>query len=148
MKQIGLVILASFLFSWAYCQDVVNWSYTVKKVSDKTYEFHMKANVQSPWHIYSQNTPVGGPVPTKISYIKNPLMVPFGRVKENGNLLQKHEEVFGVDVKYYNDIVEFVQVVKVKKEVKTNIQGTIEFMTCNDEQCLPPRTIYFSVKLP
>jgi thiol:disulfide interchange protein DsbD len=86
-------------------------------------------------------------VPTKISFIKNPLLVIDGETKEKGKMISKYEKVFGVDVKYFNDTVHFVQTVKLKNNVKTSVSGTIEFMVCNDKQCLPPQTIAFSVKL-
>ena len=39
------------------------------------------------------------------------------------------------------------QLVKVKDGVKTTVSGTVEFMTCNDKECLPPKTEQFSIPL-
>lgn len=128
-------------------QDVVNWKYYTKKIADQTYEVHITASVSPSWHIYSQTTPEGGPLPTTISFTKNPLLSFTGSPREVGKLRQKHEEVFGVDVKYFDGEVDFVQVVNLKNKVKTNLSGSIEFMVCNDSQCLPPQTIPFSIKL-
>jgi len=53
----------------------------------------------------------------------------------------KHEEVFGVDVKYFEGKVDFVQRVKLRGSAKNEFfPGTVEFMVCNDQQCLPPTT--------
>lgn len=142
-------VLAFFLglsiFSWG--QNPVSWQYSAKKLANQTYEIHLTATIQNPWHVYSQFTPEGGPVPTKISFTQNPLVAITGPVKEVGKLHQKHEEVFGVDVKYFDGTVDFVQVIQLKTKIKTNINGSISFMVCNDEQCLPPKTIPFSVKI-
>jgi thiol:disulfide interchange protein DsbD len=70
-----------------------------------------------------------------------------GNPKEMGNMVTRHEEVFGVDTKFFADKVEFVQTVKVKGKAKTNVNGQLQFMVCNDQQCLPPSTINFSVVL-
>jgi DsbC/DsbD-like thiol-disulfide interchange protein len=70
-----------------------------------------------------------------------------GKVKELGKLEQRHEELFGVDVKQYSDKVEFVQVIKLKGKVKTSVAGSVEFMVCNDSQCLPPSTKKFSLEI-
>jgi hypothetical protein len=70
-----------------------------------------------------------------------------GAVKEIGKLEQKHEELFGVDVKQFSNKVVFVQTVKLKAKAKTAVNGTIEFMTCNNRECLPPATQKFSVVL-
>jgi hypothetical protein len=107
----------------------------------------LQATVQTPWHIYSQTTPDGDPAPTKIVFSKNQLLIISGQPKEVGKLMQKHEEAFGVDVKYFDGNVDFIQIVKMKSKAKTTVSGTIEFMVCNDEQCLPPTTNKFSITL-
>jgi len=104
-------------------------------------------DINNPWHTYSQFTPDGGPVATKFSFAKNPLYTLDGSVKENGKLIKKFESVFGVDVKYFSEKVDFVQVVKLKTSAKTNFSGSVEFMVCNDQQCLPPATQKFSIAL-
>ena len=141
---LALGVLLPFL---SIAQSPVSWNYSAKKLTDKSYEIHITATVSSPWHIYSQYTPEGGPLPTMITFNKNPLVSFEGKAKETGNLVKKYEEVFEVDVKYFDGKVDFVQVVKLKSNVKTNVNGTVEFMVCNDTQCLPPSTIPFSISL-
>ncbi len=70
-----------------------------------------------------------------------------GKVKEVGKVVKKKEEVWGGDVNYYEKTVDFVQVVKLKSNVKTNLAGSVEFMVCNDSQCLPPATVEFKVPI-
>ncbi len=108
---------------------------------------HLAANIEERWHLYSQTTPDGGPVATTITFTKNPLLTMDGKIKEVGKLQQKHEPLFGVDVKQFSDKVDFVQIVKLKTPVKTNVAGSIEFMVCDDKQCLPPSTQKFSILL-
>ena len=142
-----LILPALLVFINIYAQDPVKWSFSAKKVADKTYEIHMTATVESPWSIYSQQTPEGGPLPTRFSFSKNPLVSLVGNVKEIGTIKKKFEEVFEVDVLYYKDKVDFVQTVKLRNNIKTNINGTLEYMACDDEQCLPPMEVPFSVSL-
>jgi thiol:disulfide interchange protein DsbD len=68
-------------------------------------------------------------------------------VKEVGKLETRFEDVFNVDTKFFNDKVEFVQVVTLKANVKTSLTGSVEFMTCNDKECLPPKSVDFSIAL-
>ena len=144
-----IIALACILF-FAFASDAqkpYKWTFTTKKLADKTYEVHCTVDVNHPWHTYSQFTPDGGPIPTKFTFGKNPLFTLEGKVKENGKLLVKHEEVFGVDVKYFDGTVDFVQVVKMRGNAKTNVSGSVEFMVCNDQQCLPPSTEKFSLAI-
>ena len=131
------------MISW--CQ--VEWKTSIKKIADKTYEICLKAEIAESWHIYSLNTPKGGPLPTAITYGNNPLIQIIEKAKEKGNIQIKYEGIFGIDVMYYEDKVEFVQLVKLKANAKTNVTGSIEYMICNDHQCKPPTIEKFDIKI-
>lgn len=146
MKLVTLMIALTISFAIP-AQQPVTWNFSAKKLNDKMYEVSMTATVPSPWHIYSQNTPEGGPLPTVITFTINPLASIEGKTTETGKAITKLEEVFGINVVYYTNTVSFVQKVKVEKKVKTNISGSIEYMVCNDTQCLPPKTVPFTVAL-
>jgi hypothetical protein len=149
MKQLALLAVVMFFSaaSFAQIQDPVKWNFSSKKIDASTYEVRMTASLEDGWHIYSQTTPDGGPIATSITYTKNPLLTIQGSTKEVGKLEQRHEPLFGVDVKQFSDKVEFVQVVKLKAKAKTTINGVIEFMSCNDHECLPPSSQKFSIEL-
>ena len=143
---LSVIVLISSL-SFAQVKNPVKWTFSSKKIDATTYEVHISATLENGWHIYSQTTPDGGPVPTSIEFTKNPLLNLQGTATETGKLEQRHEELFGVDVKQYSNKVDFVQTVKIKSNVKTTLNGTIEFMTCNDHECLPPTKQQFSIPL-
>jgi len=140
-----LLLFSNILF--AQIQNPVEWSASSKKISDKVYEVHLTANIDKGWHIYSQTTPEGGPIPTSLTFTKNPLLTVEGKPKEIGKMEKHHEPLFGVDVKQFSNTVDFVQLVKLKAPVKTSVNVAVEFMVCNDKECLPPVTKKFSVAL-
>jgi len=126
----------------------VNFKYEVKKLSGDIYEVKIIANIDEPWHIYSQFTPANGPsLPTSISFAKNPLVEIVGKPEEKGKMIIKHEEMLDVNLKYFNTKVEFVQKIKLKASVKTNLMGSIRYMACTDEHCLSPTTEKFALSL-
>jgi hypothetical protein len=149
MKKLVLffVMVIAAVAVQAQIENPVKWSYAAKKVNDKVYQVVITATLPKPWHIYSQYTPDGGPKPTKFIYTKNPLLVISGEPKENGTLKTVHDNNFGVDVKYFGEKVEFVQTVQLKTAAKTSVSGTIDYMVCNDEKCLPPTKQPFEIKL-
>ncbi len=129
-------------------ENPVSFTYEVKKLSGNMYEVKIIASIEEPWHIYSQFTPAEGPsLPTHISFVKNPLVEVVGKPVENGKLITKHEEVLDVNLKYFSGKVEFVQKIKLKAAVKTNIIGSIEYMACTNERCLMPTTEKFTLGL-
>lgn len=125
----------------------VQWNFSAKKINTTTYEIHLTAKMDEDWHIYSQSTPDGGPTPTSVSFIKNPLVTLKGSVQEVGKMEKHFERLFGVEVRQFSDKVDFVQAVTVNNKIKTAITGTVFFMTCNDEQCLPARGVKFSIPI-
>lgn len=149
MRKILLsILLITLAFaSIAQIKKPYTWTFTAKQLADNKYEVKFTVTIDKGWHIYSQHTPDGGPVATKFSFTANPLLTMVGKIKEVGKLESRFEKLFGVEVKQYSNKVEFTQIVQLKAKVKTNLAGTIEFMFCNDTECLPPSRQNFSVSL-
>lgn len=149
MKKIILsfLLLVAAISLFAQRPNPVSWSFETQKKAADTYEVILTATVTHPWHIYSQNTGKGGPVPTSISLKANPLIVKQGAAKEVGKLEKVFDKNFNTNVLYYSDKVQFVQTVKVRGGAKTNLSGTVEYMVCDDSQCLPPAKKTFDLKL-
>lgn len=149
MKRLSLSVIALLVtaFSFAQKQNPVSWNYEAIKKTADTYEIVLTATVEEPWHIYSQNTGKGGPIPTAVMFKPNPLVTKNGKVKELGKLEKVFDKNFNTDVLYFSDKVKFVQLVKVKGGIKTNLSGTVEYMVCDDSQCLPPVKKSFELKL-
>jgi thiol:disulfide interchange protein DsbD len=149
MKRLSLSVIALLVtaFSFAQRQNPVSWNYEAIKKSADTYEIVLTATVEEPWHIYSQNTGKGGPIPTAVVFKPNPLVTKTGKVKELGKLEKVFDKNFNTDVLYFSDKVKFVQLVKVKGGIKTNLSGTVEYMVCDESQCLPPVKKSFDLKL-
>jgi DsbC/DsbD-like thiol-disulfide interchange protein len=147
MKHL-LPILALFITTSLFAQSdkEVQWSFSAKKISDNTYEIHMTARVNDDWHIYSQETGEG-PFATSFTFSKNPLINFEGKVKEIGRVKKVFEKSFDAEVRYYENTVNFIQVVKVKGKGKTNLAGKVEFMVCNDSRCLPPSAVDFKINI-
>ena len=147
MRKVLLLLCLLGLNLYCLAQSPVRWTFSAASKGNNVYEIQLSAKVEQPWHIHSEFTPDGGPLPPKFIFNKNPLVSLDGKTKETGTLITKYEDVFGVNVKYFDGQVTFVQRVKLKSKVKTNISGKIQFMACNDEMCLPPAEIPFTVQL-
>jgi len=145
-----LVIAALFFGSYSFAQQLspVSWSFNSKKISDNTYEVQLVATIQQGWHLYSQNQPQDAIAqPTLFNFNKNPLLSFEGNVKEIGKLEKYRDVKLDVSANQYSQKVVFVQKVKLKGKAKTNVSGKLEYQTCDDKKCLPPKTIPFSVAL-
>lgn len=151
MKQALLLILLATSILGASAQTgsakQVKWEFSSKKLADKKYEVKMTATIAGTFHIYAVNAGVEGPVPTTITFTPNPLIALQGKISEQGKKITKVEEVWGGKVNFFEKSVSFVQIVTTKTAVKTNLNGKIEFMVCNDEVCLPPSEVPFKIQI-
>ena len=147
MRKLIFVLVLVLIVAAAGAQQKLSWSYSAKKIADNKYEVHLIATPPAGWHIYSQLTPEGGPVPTSFKFNNNALVDLKGKVTEKGKLITYYDKNFKVDVKYFEGKADFIQVVTTKGKVKTNLSGEVESMICNDRVCLPPTVEKFNVAL-
>jgi Disulphide bond corrector protein DsbC len=143
---IGLIFSACQVLNAQSIKEV-HWTYSAKKIADKTFEVHMTASIDGDYHLYAQEAGGDGPIPTKFTFVKSPLLSLSGNVVEKGKVIQKYESAWAHNVNYYEKNVDFVQVVKLKGNVKTDLSGKVEFMVCNDKQCLPPSEVDIKVNV-
>ncbi|HPG11274.1 MAG TPA: protein-disulfide reductase DsbD family protein [Chitinophagaceae bacterium] len=142
-----LFLMGSFLSGQAQVNPV-QWSFSAKKVGDKMYELHMTATIQKKWHLYSQTQPDDAiAIPTEFAFNKNPLLDFEGAVKEVGKMEIYKDKTLDVTAHQYSNSVKFVQTVKLKANAKTNVTGNVEYQTCDDEKCLPPKKVNFTIAL-
>lgn len=149
MKKIAFFLVAALIACLsvsAQSSKQVKWSFTSKKIAESTYEVHMTASINGNWHMYAQDGG-DGPVSTSFTFVKNPLLTVEGKAKEVGKMKKVYEQAFSSEVRYYEKSVDFVQVVKVKGKAKTNLAGKVEFMVCNDKECLPPAEVDIKVAI-
>lgn len=148
MKNLIALIAIVFVGLGVKAQNPVSWTFSAQKTGDKTYEVQLVATIQPGWHLYSQKQPEDAiAIPTGFKINNNPLFSLEGNIKENGKLEKFHDAKLEVSANQYSNKVVFVQVVKLKANAKTNVTGTVEYQTCNDEKCLPPKTVNFSIAL-
>lgn len=140
-----LVIMSTV--AMAQVKNPVKWNFSSKKIDATTYELHITANIDPSWHIYTIDHKGDIGVATSINLKNNPLGTLSGKPKVNGKAVSMKDPSTGEMVKFYEKSVEFVQIVKLKAAVKTSYSGTVEFMACDDKQCLPPTEKEFTIAL-
>lgn len=150
MKKLFFILASLFIVTLVSAQGLnpVSWSFSSKKISDNVYELHVIATIQQGWHVYSQNQPEDAIAqPTSFAFNKNPLLQFDGNVKEIGKLEKFKDKELDISANQYSNKVTFIQRVKLRGKAKTNVTGKLTYQTCNDEKCLPPKTINLSIAL-
>jgi thiol:disulfide interchange protein len=124
----------------------VKWSFSVEQGKDGEATLILKAKMEPKWHLYSQDIPEGGPIPTEFTFVKGDFYQLIGKVEE-GKATLEYDPNFMMDLKYFSHEAIFRQKVKVTKPGTHTIKGELTFMTCDDHQCLPPDYVEYSFKV-
>lgn len=134
MKKIFFLLLAFLAFAKGNSQilDPVKWTTKVEKKSDTNYLLTFNGIIESDWHMYSQFTPDGGPLPLELI---------FKNQKGNFNLVGKAKE--SKTTTAYNDVFEvnetfFVKSAKIKQEITltnpkiSKIEVALNYQVCKE----------------
>lgn len=121
----------------------VKWSYAAKKTSATEAVVFIKATIDAGWHVYSQFVKDGGPVKTTIDFNPSSTFALAGKTTEP-QPVTRMEKAFGMEVSFFENTVIFQQKIKLKAK-QVMVTGKLEYMTCNDQKCLPPDNIEFSI---
>ena len=149
MKKKLLLILFIAINFTAFSQiyNPVKWKTATEKISDSTYNLVITANIEENWHLYSQNVPEDGPIPTAFTFTKSDDFELIGKpAEEEGHTVD--DKVFNMKIKYFENKATFKQKIKIISNKTLNIKGEVEFMTCDDTSCLPPTYIDLSFSIP
>jgi thiol:disulfide interchange protein len=140
MKKSVLIalFLLSFVGVFAQIERPVIWSFEQKSAKGQEVQFVFTATIDRPWHIYGMNIPTGGPVPTTIHFEKTAGVKLVGKPVSSSKLIEQYDKSFGMKLSWYEGQVILVQKAVVNDPKAFGASGYVEYMTCNDENCLPP----------
>jgi len=148
MKFIQSLLLLLGFFSFAQAQDFTPVSWKVEKLSetDSEIEVAFTADIKKGWVIYSQETGEDGPIPTSFAFVSNSNIELVGDVVEKTEVDLGYDKMFEMQVGKMKGQAIFVQKIKKNKEA-TQLKGTITYMCCDNDRCLPPKDVEFSLDL-
>lgn len=150
MKKFFLsLLLATISFTAVHSQilDPVEWSTSVKKVSETEYDLISKAIIDDKWHLYSQVVPEDGPLPTVFRFEANDAYKLVGKTKEDKGVTEL-DPVFDMVITYFEKTATFTQRIKLTGNKGTTVKGELEFMVCDDTNCLPPTYVDLVFNIP
>jgi len=141
IKHLLVLFLLISAFANAQIHEPVTWQTSVDKVNESEFDLIVKASIEDGWHLYSQNVPNDGPIPTSFSFknVENKFELVGSTTEGEGH--EAFDDVFEMDIKYFESEAVFKQRIKVLTNDKITINETLEFMVCDDTNCLPPTNV-------
>lgn len=140
----SLVFALVSLTSIAQIYDPVDWNFSVKDIDGGEATLVITANIEPGWHVYSQFIDEGGPIPTTFRFDSSSGYATVGTVSESPKAISAFDPNFNMQIAWHKTKVDFSQKITLS-EPKVTVTGTLEFMTCNDTNCLPPEEVPFSI---
>ena len=139
------ILMATSIF--AQVEDPVKWTFSVDNVIGQEAELVFSAEIDYPWHLYSAHLPEGGPIATKPWYDESDNYTLVDEIAESPKAKVKFDAGFQMDVGTLAGKAEFRQKVKFKDAGTQTVSGEIEFQVCDDEVCLPPKSVSFAFEV-
>ncbi len=148
-NRIILMGVAIFMVTsiFAQVEDPVKWNFSVDNVNGQEAELVFSADIDYPWHLYSAHLPAGGPIATKPWYDESDAYTLVGDIVESPKAKIKFDAGFQMDVGTLAGKAEFRQKVNFKNAGTQTVSGEIEFQVCDDEVCLPPKSVSFAFEV-
>jgi len=131
--------------------DPIKWSAATTATSVRpgaTFEVQVTAQIAEGWHLYSLTQPPP-PIATRIS-------VPAGQPFALAGTIEgppphtAFDQSFGIDTEFYEDSATFVMPLKAAADApggKRKVRIDAYFQTCNNQLCLPPKTVPVEVAI-
>ena len=136
-ERLFLTLVLAFTSVAVMAQPVepVLWKTSVETVEDGTYKVVFKASVEQGWHMYDLGPyEVGGPMATAFVFEPASDYALEGDVVVEGELIKHYDDVYMMEVGYYEGGATFSQIVKAPQGAIVKV--TAEWMACNDENCV------------
>lgn len=150
MNRLAILVMTIFMMFCGHSKGQtstgqVTWECTLKRKSPDEGEILMKARIAPGWRMYALGNSPKSPIKTSFKFQPDRSYQLVGNVTQP-TPLRKFEKLLGIPVTYFENEVEFRQRIKLKGKNGT-IHGTIQFMQCSDQICVPPQDFGFALKI-
>ncbi|MBK9688865.1 MAG: hypothetical protein IPO65_14360 [Saprospiraceae bacterium] len=122
----------------------VSWSFTLDKTKAQKSEFKATAQINKGWNIYAVYMSDEGPIPTSFTFDQVQNGAIEGKIKEMSKSIKGFDELFEMEVVKFKEEAVFTQAFTNTGALR--VKGSVTFMCCDSERCLPPATVQFDLK--
>jgi len=134
MKKLLFILLAVLAIVKVNAQilDPAKWTTAIEKKSETNYILTFNAVIEKDWHLYSQFTPDGGPLPLEIIFKDqkgNYELV--GKAKES-KTTTAFNDIFGVNEIFFHDKAQIQQEISIVNPKITTIKVDLNYQICKE----------------
>ena len=130
-------MLLMVLTAMAQMEDPVKFTAEIKTGKTAEAEIVFSGRIEAGWHIYSTDLGSSGPTEASFHVNKADGIELVGKLMPRGKEKSHFDQMFGMNVRYFEGTAQFVQKIRFTKPTYT-IDAYLEYGVCSDENCLPP----------
>jgi thiol:disulfide interchange protein len=134
MRKLLFILFAFLAFAKGNAQilDPAKWTTKIEKKSENRYLLTFNAVIEKDWHLYSQFTPDGGPLPLEITFKdQKGNFTLVGKAKES-KTTTAFNDVFGVNETFFHDKAQIQQEIKITNPKITKIEADLNYQVCKE----------------
>ncbi|MGB2165364.1 MAG: cytochrome c biogenesis protein CcdA, partial [Flavobacteriaceae bacterium] len=127
------------LFFWTLglqAQEPVVWTTDIEKTTDTEYVLIFRAVMQPKWHLYSQNLPKDGPLPTEFVFEGADTAFELLGKTEESKTVTAFDPIFEMDLSWFEGEATFRQKIRLLQPELGTVSGEINFQACDDKICI------------
>jgi len=136
------VLLSSM--AWSQILEPVKWKISSEETGENEAVIIFKAEIETHWHLYSQDIPMAPPATTFFFEGDTNLYELVGSVTESESI-EEFDPNFDMILKYFADEAVFQQKIKLLTDDPVTVKGFLNYMCCDDKRCLPPEDVEFDL---
>ncbi|WP_418262691.1 cytochrome c biogenesis protein CcdA [Flavobacterium faecale] len=134
MKKLYFLLIVFLAFAKLDAQilDPAKWSTSIEKKSDNTYVLTFNAVIEKGWHLYSQFTPDGGPLPLEVVF-KNQKgnYTLIGKAKES-KTRTAYNDIFEVNETFFEGKAQIQQEIKLVNPKLAKVEAELNYQVCKE----------------
>ena len=144
IKRMGamLSLLCVAMMAFAQMHEPIKCETSWEVTGDGVAELRITATIDAGWHLYSTELQDG---PTAATLVVETIEGANldGKLGFEGKEIEKYDEMFGMDVRYFENKVTFIQRFTINND-NYIVQGYFQYGACDDQSCLPPTNVEFN----
>lgn len=143
LTGLALLLLLPLAAHGQYSSDYVSWTLSVEPATahpGQTARATLQATIAKGWKMYALDSPAGQPLAVAFENVGKGICL--GEMKQADPAVG-YDPNFQDTVRYFQDEARLWAAVNVARDAAAGpheIQGTVTFMICTEEMCLPPTT--------
>lgn len=132
--SISIIFIFCFIFNiFSQIESPVKWEISTEKINETQINLIFDATIKERWHLYSQYFEMGGPMPLFFEFSQNEKYRLIDSVIENPAPIVEFDDIFEIEVKFFENNARFIQKIDLKSKKGFNIFVKIDGQSCFDD---------------